>query len=55
MTYFRASVAFLALCAVLWPLDPAHAHGVTTGAVDAATLRDAGATAVVASLAELGI
>ena len=33
MTYFRASVAFLALCAVLWPLDPAHAQGVTTGAI----------------------
>ena len=31
------------------------AVGVTTGAVDAATLRQAGAVAVVASLAELGI
>lgn len=31
------------------------AIGVTTGAVDAATLREAGAIAVVASLAELGI
>jgi hypothetical protein len=33
MTYFRASVAFLTLCAALWPFDVARAQGVTTGAV----------------------
>ena len=33
MTYTRGSVALLALCAVLWPLDHARAQGVTTGTV----------------------
>jgi hypothetical protein len=33
LTYIRGSVALLALCAVLWPVDQARALGVTTGAV----------------------
>jgi hypothetical protein len=33
MTYIRGSVALLALCALLWPVDAARAQGVTTGAI----------------------
>ena len=33
MTHIRGSVALLALCALIWPVEHLSAQGVTTGAI----------------------
>jgi hypothetical protein len=43
-------VAFVALCVALWPVVPARAQGVTTGAVSGRVIDDSGAPIVGASV-----